>query len=233
MIAHRRVKMSKQRAQLVGVIGSRRDFELALRIKNPPDLFELRLDRLVGCLKDIEAKMSILPAPIIVTARHPAEGGANQLSNAERRALLERFAPHARYIDVELRSINIHRSLLDFARRKKIGCIISVHDLKDTPAIPVLKRKARAARSAGADIFKVVTRTDAPIQLGRLIDFTATCDVDLALSVMGIGKLGALSRPLFVWLGSALNYAAVGEPVIEGQLSIKQLRATLSGLKLK
>jgi len=85
--------------------------------------------------------------------------------------------------------------------------IISFHDFDSTPTARSLRAKARAAKLRGADIFKVATRTDTPDQLARLFDFVANKEVDLAVSAMGIGKLGAISRFVLARRGSALNYA--------------------------
>jgi 3-dehydroquinate dehydratase-1 len=232
MTAHRSVKISKVRAQIVAVIASRPDLHRALRMTSPPDLFELRLDHLIRCLGEVERKTSILPAPIIITARHPDEGGANRLSLQRRHALLGRFLPRARYIHVELRSTKTLRSVLDAAHRKNIRRIISFHNFEDTPSVRVLKAKARAAKSRGACIFKVATRTDTPAQLTRLLDFAADNDVDLAISAMGMGKLGALSRIVLAQLGSVLIYTSLCQAKIEGQLSIRQLRSAFSALKI-
>lgn len=226
------------RPRLVGVIMSQKDLDLAIRIRERPDLFELRLDHLVpppsvaaatygaaGIVDELEEKMSKLRAPLIVTARHPQEGGANQLSLRQRRDLLSRFLPHARYIDIELRSAPALHSLLKSARKKNVRRIISVHYLKNTPSLSVLRAKARAAKTLGADIFKVATRTDTPAQLARLLDFITQKDLDLPVSAMGIGKLGAISRVLLAYRGSALVYGSVAAASdIEGQMSLKQLR---------
>ena len=40
-------------------------------MRKPPDLFELRLDRLAGIVDQLENKLPMLRAPLIVTARHP------------------------------------------------------------------------------------------------------------------------------------------------------------------
>jgi 3-dehydroquinate dehydratase I len=231
MTARSPVKIAK--AQVVGVIASRPDLQVAARMTRPPDLFELRLDRLVGCLDEVEKKMSLLRVPLIITARHPAEEGANRLPTSRRRKLLLRFLPHASYVDIELRSAKALRSVFDLARRKKIRRIVSFHDFDDTPSIRTLKAKARAAKSVGADIFKIATRTDTPAQLERLLDFMASNNVDLAISAMGLGKLGAVSRLILAQLGSTLIYASMQRPNIEGQLSIQQLRSALSALKIK
>lgn len=209
----------------MGVIMSLADLDSATRMRKPPDLFELRLDQLAGDLDEVEKKLSKLRAPLIITARHPREGGANQLSTQQRRHLLSRFLPRARYIDVELRSVNALRSLLQAARRKNVGRIVSFHNLKVTPASRTLRTKARAAKAQGANIFKLATRTDTPAQLARLFDFMTKKNVDLAVSVMGIGRFGAISRVLLAQCGSALIYASLCETQIEGQMSLEQLRA--------
>jgi 3-dehydroquinate dehydratase-1 len=233
MTAPSAVKDSKAHAQIAGVIASWADLKFAGGMTRPPDLFELRLDHLVGCLDELETKISILHRPLLITARHPTEGGANRLSIQRRRALLLRFLPHARYIDIELRSANALQSVLDIARRKNIRRIISFHDFDITPPIRTLKAKARAAKSAGANIFKVATLTDTPAQLERLLDFVASHDVDLPVAAMGIGKLGSISRIIFAQLATPLLYASLRQPTIEGQLSVQQLRSALAALKIK
>ena len=232
MTARTVVKTSRTRARLVGVIASRSDLHFASRMTTPPDLFELRLDHLIGLLDELEKKMPILRAPLIITARHPDEGGANRLSIQRRRELLLRFLPRARYVDVELRSVKELRSVLELARRKKIHRIISFHDLKETPSVRSLKAKARAASSAGANSLKIATRTDTPAQLVRLFEFFVNEDVDLPISAMGIGQLGAASRVVLAQLGSVFTYASIGRSTIEGQLSIQQLRSAFTALKI-
>jgi 3-dehydroquinate dehydratase-1 len=219
-------------------------------MRTRPDLFELRLDHLAypaaagllsqgramsrsprrtgdsRSLDELEKKFSKLRSPLILTARHPQEGGANKLSLPQRRNLLSLFLSYARYIDIELRSASALDSLLKLARKEKVGRIISFHDVKGTPDLRSLHAKARTAKSCGADIFKVATRTDTPAQLARLIDFITRKDVDLAVSAMGIGKLGAISRVLLAHRGSALVYGSVtAASEIEGQMSLEQLRA--------
>jgi 3-dehydroquinate dehydratase len=63
------------------------------------------------------------------------------------------------------------------------------------------------------------------MELGRLLDFITNTRVNLPLAVMGIGKLGAISRVILARAGSALIYASVGGVSdVEGQLSLAQLR---------
>ena len=216
----------KRRSRVVGVIASRADLERAFRIRRPPDLFELRLDCLADMADRVEKVLPKLRMPLIITARHPHEGGASKLRLRQRRDLLARFLNHADYIDVELRSAPALRLLLNLAENKDVRRIISFHNFKSTPTARVLSAKAREARSQGADIFKVATRTDTPMELGRLLEFMTSSRLDLGLAVMGIGKLGAISRVLLARAGSVLIYASVGTVShAEGQLALEELRA--------
>ena len=230
--------VKEARPQLVGVIASPADFRFAVTMLEPPDLFELRLDHLRGMIDQLERKMSILSgrrgesAQVIITARDPREGGANNLSLRERRELLLRFLPRAKYVDVELRSARAFKSLLTHARKQNVRRILSLHDFKSTPSARILRAKASLAKMHGADIFKIATRTDTPAQLTRLIDFVTDKGVDFPVSAMGIGKLGALSRVILAQLGSVLIYTSMGRPNVEGQLSIRQSPSALSALKI-
>jgi 3-dehydroquinate dehydratase I len=219
-------RSTKRRPRVVGVIPSHADLERALRMRRPPDLFELRLDCLANMADRLEKVLPKLHTPVIITARHPREGGARKLRLRQRRDLLARFLNRGDYMDVELRSAAALRSLLTLAEKKKIRRIISFHNFKSTPSAQILAAKAREARSHGANIFKVATRTDTPMELGRLLDFITTSRVDIPLAVMGIGKLGAISRVLLARAGSVLIYASLGSATdVEGQLSLEQLRA--------
>jgi 3-dehydroquinate dehydratase-1 len=219
-------RSTKRRPRIVGVIASRDDLERALRMRRPPDLFELRLDRLASVADQMEKILPTLRKPLIITARHPQEGGAGKLQLRQRRDLLARFLNHADYIDVELRSASALRSLLKLAGEKNVRRIISLHNFKSTPSARILTAKAREAKSQGADIFKVATRTDTPTELGRLVEFMTSNGLDLAVAVMGIGKLGAISRVLLARTGSVLIYASIGAVTdVQGQLSLEQLRA--------
>ena len=218
-------RSTKRRLRVVGVIASRADLDRVLRMRRPPDLLELRLDLLGGVLDRVEKILPELRTPLIITARHPLEGGAGKLRLPQRRELLARFLNHAAYIDLELRSAPALRSLLKLAKNTNVRRIISFHNYKSTPSVRSLASKAYQAKSQGADIFKVATRTDTPMELGRLLEFMRSSGLDLALSVMGIGKLGAISRVLLARAGSVLIYGSVGTMSdIEGQLSLEQLR---------
>jgi 3-dehydroquinate dehydratase-1 len=210
--------------KIVGVIFSRADLTRALQMRKPPDLFELRLDWLITCLDELRDAAGRLSAPLIVTARDPREGGANNLSTMRRRALLLEFLPYARFVDVELRSANALDAVLQRATEKKIEAIISFHDLQATPPLSQLDKIAERARSLGAAIVKVATKTDTRLQLDTLFDFFDRRSTASGLAAMGIGRLGRIARLELARRGSALNYGHLGTPAARGQLSIRELR---------
>jgi 3-dehydroquinate dehydratase-1 len=213
--------------QIVGVIFSRADLQRALRMRNPPDLFEIRLDRFANSLGEVNAAVDRLPAPFLITARDPREGGANHLSAPRRRALLLEFLPRAAYVDMELGSARSLAPVLRSARAHGIPTIMSFHDFKTTPPASQLDEIVSGAQSLGADVVKVATRTDTPAQLNTLLDLFERQRGTAKLVAMGIGKLGRASRLELARRGCLLNYAHLGSPAAAGQLSIRDLRRVL------
>src|SRR5260370_32664482 len=169
MITRRPVKEANQ--LIVGVIASPADLRFAVTMHQPPDLFELRLDHLCGMLGPLERKMSILsgrrgePAPVIITARDPREGGANNLSFQQRLGLLFRFLPYAKDLDVRLRSARRFKCLLERARKQDVRRIISFHNFKSTPPPRRLRAKPPSPKPHAPYIFKTATPTNTPPDL--------------------------------------------------------------------
>ena len=220
--------MTKPRAaQIVGVIFSRADFDRAIRMRHPPDFFELRLDSLAGNIESIRKRVGKLRAAAIITARHPHEGGAKNLSARNRRELFLAFLPHAAWVDIELRSARALAPVLRAARAENIRVIISFHDFRGTPSAARLDQIARKAQSLGPNLVKIATRTDTPKELKRLLDFFDQSPRARNVVVMGIGKLGRKSRLELARRGCALNYAHLKTARVAGQLSIPELRRAL------
>jgi len=211
---------------IVGVIFSRADLQRALRMRQPPSLFEIRLDRFVNSIEEVSAALNQLPARFIITARDPREGGANNLSLRRRRALLLQFLPRAAFVDVELRSVRALAPVLRSARAHGIPMVISFHDLKTTPSAARLDEIVDRAQSLSAPFIKVATRTDTPTELARLLDFSERHRLTANIIPMGMGKLGRKSRLQLAKLGW-ITYVHLGSPSAPGQLSLGDLRRAL------
>lgn len=215
------------KSKIAGVISSRADFERALKMRSPPHLFELRLDAIGAKIEVIRNRIGELRGEIIITARHPREGGANESSDRKRRDLLFSFLPEAAWVDIELRSAAAMAAVLQAARKNGVGTILSFHDFRETPNATRLDKLADQAARLGAELFKAATRTDTPAQLKRLLDFFERSRRGQNVIVMGIGKLGRKSRLELARRGCLLNYAHLGAPRVAGQLSIPELRRAL------
>ena len=216
-------------AQIVGVIFSRADLRRAVRMPNPPDVFELRLDALVDRLDEVKNAIEKLRRPFIMTARHPREGGENQLSLRERRALLLQFLPYAAWVDIELRSARALNAVWEEAGAHRLRRIISFHDFSGTPGRARLDRIAGVGQSLGADVLKIATRTDTPAQFERLLEFFASTSPHPLIAAMGLGRLGKKSRRKLARSGSVLNYAHLGDRSLPGQPSLRELRQWMVG----
>jgi 3-dehydroquinate dehydratase-1 len=198
-------------------------------MRRPPDFFELRLDALYQSLGKIEQTISRLAAPLILTARHPAEGGLNSLGVAQRRGLLERFLEHAALVDLELRSLRQFSTLLRKMHTRQVGLLLSRHELRRSISPNDLLRLTKMAAGYRPSFFKLVLRTDTLRELEQLSRFCRQSHgLSFPVSAMGIGKLGRQSRLALLHCGSALAYGSIGDPIAEGQPTLTQLRRDVS-----
>ena len=170
-----------------------------------------------------------LPAPVILTARHPAEGGEANLGVAQRRALFAELMPFAAWIDIERRSVKELALTLAEARDRGIKVIISSHDFAATPPARSLSYLVRSARKLGADVCKIATLTSTPADLAALLALV-TRPQPLPLSVMGMGRFGKISRLLLAACGSRLNYGYLDQPNASGQWPAVLLKKRLQEL---
>lgn len=216
--------------QLVGTIHDSASLEVARRPRldpQGPDVLEVRLDRIVPPDAAWEA---ILRRRVVLTARHPAEGGPKGLAAAERRRLLHEHRPLADAVDLELRSFPGCAALAEEAKAGGAELIVSFHDFGDTPPVAKLREVAARAAAVGADLVKVATRTDTPAALARLLTFAAEPQA-VPLAVMGMGRFGRISRLLLAQAGTALVYCALAGANAPGQWPVGEFRRALRGLQ--
>ncbi|HSI10847.1 MAG TPA: type I 3-dehydroquinate dehydratase, partial [Chthoniobacter sp.] len=81
------------------------------------------MDNFATDLNPLLAALPRLRVPLLVTVRHPAEGGANNLGFARRRELYAQFLPHAALMDVELRSFGKLAATVEDAQRAGVKVI--------------------------------------------------------------------------------------------------------------
>jgi 3-dehydroquinate dehydratase-1 len=220
---------------VVGTIHSPGSLRRALKLRQGEvDVLELRVDHFADAADELFRAAKDLPAPLIVTVRHPREGGAGELNAKRRGDLYRRFLPLAKYVDVELQSLRSFDVVLDGAQHEGAQAIVSDHHFRGTPSLKVLQDRYCRARSftggrIHADIVKVAARVETPADLARLMavfDFAKGSPV----SVMGMGPLGKVSRLLLARLGSCLNYGYLDQPQLPGQWEATRLKERLAEL---
>jgi len=189
------------------------------------DLVEIRLDCL-GPGNDRWREMAkTIKVPIIITARHPREGGSGNLSAARRGQMLAAMLPAAALVDVELRSAKNLGALLSSAKKERVDTVISFHDFKGTPSLAALREKVRAGLKLGASVVKVATTLHTPRDLVVLIELQKFSD---RIAAMGMGPLGKVSRLVLPLAGASLVYGYLDRPQVSGQWPAKLLAARLS-----
>lgn len=192
----------------------------------PWDIVEIRVDRIPE-IHQLIADVSSIPVPVILTCRHPDEGGFNDLREPEeRKSILAPLIPHAAAIDIEIASTEKMSGTIDLARESELTVILSFHDFSTTPNEDQLQVIIQNGIANDADLIKIATTTDNPAQLCRLLSLISMFK-DKPLALMGMGKLGMASRLIAAQSGSILNYAAMNEVTAPGQWPVEEFRNLL------
>jgi 3-dehydroquinate dehydratase I len=216
--------------KIVGTVHSPESLRSALRLrKGEVDFLEFRVDHFAGDPGSLLRAAPRLSAPIIVTIRHPAEGGAFNLAAKRRRELFSEFLPVANCIDIELRSVVGFGDVLAKARAAGVGVIVSDHHFYRTPSARILAARLHRAIQARADVFKVAAFAANPPDVATLLTLLAK-PAPIPLSVMGMGRFGKASRLLFAQAGSVLNYGYLDKPNASGQWEATLLKKRIAEL---
>ncbi len=209
---------SEGRPLVVGTIHQSESLQVAVRLApGAVDLLEWRLDALhpPACSDPARHLPPALPIPMLLTIRHPAEGGHHDWPTAARRMAYEALLPYAALIDVELRSWHLLAGVRAMATERGIPVVASFHDFHDTPPLSLLRKKIRHAFSQGASLVKIASTLRSLGELDRLARLLI--ETDRPLAVMGMGPLGQTSRLVLAGLGSRLNYGYLASAQVPGQ----------------
>jgi 3-dehydroquinate dehydratase-1 len=197
-----------------------------------PDLLELRVDHFASRPHRLDALATTPPRALIVTVRHPREGGAAMgLDASARRGLYARFLPAATLLDVELRSLRALASTVRDARESGCLLIASYHDFRGLPSDRRLREMVSRSQDAGAAVCKVAATLRSAADVARLLAFLAAERSRLPLAVTAMGPFGWMSRPLLAAAGSTLNYGFLGRRAqVPGQWPAGLLRERIDEL---
>jgi 3-dehydroquinate dehydratase I len=205
------------------------DFDLISGIDRFVDLYEIRIDLIGDGWQEWVGK---LQRPWIATNRLLSEGGKWKGNEADRIAkLMEAVKLGARIVDIELGTNDLN-DVVPEIKKNKIECLISTHNLQETPSFDDLAAVVKQEMAAGADICKIVTtakRFEDNMTMLRLFEtFKGVKVVAFAM-----GSLGIVSRVLSPIVGGYFTYASVVEnrESASGQLTATYLRSLYEAIR--
>lgn len=230
IMRQRKRPLRLNRSNIVGVVDSQEGLQILQRMpEGLLDVVELRLD-LLGHVPANDG-LRALSVPLLATVRHPDEGGAKGIGNADRLALYEGAMDVVQAVDVELASVRAMSRVIEGARRAGRKVVLSVHDFEQVPPAARVRRLLRRAVDAGADVFKIAATPGKPSDIGVLLELLDAPPIPVA--VMGMGPFGKVSRLLLARCGSVLNYGWIDRPAVEGQWSAPELRVRFDELGVR
>lgn len=219
---------------VVGTIHSPGALKCALKLKpGQVDLLELRVDAFAQDPEILLRAVPKLQFPLLLTVRHPAEGGGANYTAQRRRELIRQFLPHAQWVDFEVRSLGLLGEEIAWSQQHGVKVIISDHHFKGTPSLSVLEGRYKRAQRCRPDVVKVAATVRTSVELERLFHFLNKQNAKRPgqNSVMGMGPFGQVSRLLFGRCGSVLNYGYLDQAQVPGQWPAEVLKARLRELE--
>jgi 3-dehydroquinate dehydratase/shikimate dehydrogenase len=178
-------------------------------------LVEWRVDRLAGSADAAEAVVALArgaPAPCIVTARAPDEGGLGPADDLARAALIEAVTEAGgdpRYLDVELAAYAAHpdlRAAVDEAVASgDTALILSTHGLERRPA-DLLQRIEAMTNEPACAVIKVAWT--ARSLRDNLEAFDVLAERRKPTIALCMGEMGLMSRVLAPKFGGLLTFAS-------------------------
>jgi len=193
------------------------------------DVVELRLDTLNLSAEELRRLLAGNTLPLLLTCRHPSEGGSSPTDPAARAAMIEPLLDLAALVDIELRTAAQMQGTIQKAHAAGAFVIGSFHDFQATPADEVLEGSISFAQPLGLDSVKIATFLNSQDDLVRLMKL-ASAPHRQRISVMGMGTWGRVSRLVLAKCGSLLNYGYIGTSNAPGQWPASELKQLLPQL---
>ncbi len=213
--------MQMIRPKICGVLVDA-DEAAAFAVEEYVDLYEVRIDMIGDGWESLAAR---LKRPWIACNRSQSEGGRSRDTEGKRiELLLKASLLGASMVDLELATNGLSKMVALI--KEHSTCLLSYHDLEDTPSLENLVDIVDRQLSAGADICKVVTTARKFDDNLRVLQLAGKFPGRGVIS-FAMGPIGVLSRILCPLAGGAFTYASVGggKESAPGQVTAAELRA--------
>lgn len=189
------------------------DYDTALEKARSEELIELRLDLLKFTDDQIKTICSQKAKTIVVYR-------AGKVNDQERISKMKTaILSGAQLVDTEWDSSEeFLDELVPFARGNDCRVIISFYDKEKTPVKRELEQIVKDCSMSGADIVKIVCRSNGPEDNARILSLYSLGKNVIALGMGSAGKITRLAAPL---VGAEFTYASLGRGLetADGQMS--------------
>lgn len=207
------------------------------------DILEIRLDLLE--IRDFKQAVKLLNAiknevelPLIITNRSRNEGGKWRGREEERISLLINLLSLENItdaVDIELSAEKKDRDkVLKAAKEAEKKVIISSHNFSKTPSFQEMEVILEKAFLEGADIAKLAVMPQAAKDVLDLLKLSLQFrETGKTICTIAMGRLGAHTRVIAPFYGSALTYASVKSTTVTapGQLPVNELKKMMELLE--
>lgn len=209
-------------------------------VKLPVDFVEWRMDWYENVTEESSVidilgllRQYLGDLPLLATFRTKQEGGMQEFSQQEYRALMNTVLTSG-YIDladVELfLGEKLVKELIKAAHRAGVFVVASNHDFFKTPTKEEMIRRLCKMQELGADVLKIAVMPNTNRDVLTLLETTVEMNEVYAkkplitMAMSGIGMISRLSGECF---GSAVTFGAARKASAPGQIGVEQLREIL------
>ena len=209
-------------------------------VKLPVDFVEWRMDWYENVTEESSVidilgllRQYLGDLPLLATFRTKQEGGMQEFSQQEYRALMNTVltSGYIDLVDVELfLGEKLVKELIKAAHRAGVFVVASNHDFFKTPTKEEMIRRLCKMQELGADVLKIAVMPNTNRDVLTLLETTVEMNEVYAkkplitMAMSGIGMISRLSGECF---GSAVTFGAARKASAPGQIGVEQLREIL------
>ena len=193
------------------------DFEECLAFTRKEPFVEFRFDLLD--LSPFQVDEVVSSARKSIATYRPDSGDPDR----QIQTMLTAIKSGANYVDIELEADSYYRNeLIKEARAHGRDVIISYHNFDHTPDAGSLKKIVNSCKKAGADVVKIACRVKEQKDVQALM---SSYQEDTRMVVIGMGKLGLITRVAAPFLGAEFTFASPDSDrkTAPGQISREKL----------
>ena len=166
----------------------------------------------------------------VSTLRPIREGGKFSGSEKNRISIIKLIAEYDPFLlDIEYNTLRKNRNLQRYLKNTDTSLLVSWHNFKQTPTVPVLKKKLLEMKKFSNNI-KIVTMAKSIYDGSRILALYNNSK-NVKLIAFSMGNFGKMSRLLCMFLGSPYTYVSLGKPIAPGQFSLDEVKSIFTGRK--